>query len=163
MSALRIIKKYPNRRLYDTEISTYVTLEDIRQLVVDSENFEVHDAKTGNDLTRSVLLQIIAESEEKGSPILSTNTLSQLIRFYGDSLQGFMGNYIERSLQVFGEQQQQFRSQLNSLLGQPPWSAMQGVTERNMDLLKNMGQSLFSAAKAAAANDAANKGDKRGD
>lgn len=151
MPAQRIIKKYPNRRLYDTEISTYVTLEDIRQLVVDGESFEVQDARTGADLTRSVLLQIIAESEEHGAPILSTKTLSQLIRYYGDSLQGFMGNYIERSLQVFAEQQNQFRTQLNSLLGQTPWSVMQGVTERNMDLLKNMGQSLFSAASAARA------------
>lgn len=146
MAAIRIIKKYPNRRLYDTEISTYVTLDDIRQLVVDGENFEVHDAKTNADLTRSVLLQIISESEEKGTPILSTKTLSQLIRFYGDSLQGFMGNYIERSLQVFTEQQSQFRSQLNNLLGQTPWSVMQTVTERNMEVLKNMGQTLLTAA-----------------
>ena len=146
---MRIIKKYPNRRLYDTEISTYVTLDDIRQLVVDGEAFEVHDAKSNADLTRTVLLQIIAESEEKGTPILSTKTLSQLIRFYGDSLQGFMGNYIERSLQVFTEQQSQFRSQLNNLLGQTPWSVMQTVTERNLEVLKTMGQSLLSAANTA--------------
>lgn len=146
---MRIIKKYPNRRLYDTEISTYVTLDDIRQLVVDGEAFEVHDAKSNADLTRTVLLQIIAESEEKGTPILSTKTLSQLIRFYGDSLQGFMGNYIERSLQVFTEQQSQFRSQLNNLLGQTPWSVMQTVTERNLEVLKTMGQTLLSAANTA--------------
>ena len=103
MSRLRIIKKYPNRRLYDTEISSYVTLEDIRQLVQDGESFEVQDAKTQQDLTRSVLLQIITEREEQGQPLLTTNMLSQLIRFYGDSLQGFMGNYLERSMQVFLE------------------------------------------------------------
>lgn len=150
---MRIIKKYPNRRLYDTEISTYVTLDDIRQLVVDGEAFEVHDAKTNADLTRTVLLQIIAESEEQGTPILSTKTLSQLIRFYGDSLQGFMGSYLERSLQVFTEQQSQFRSQLNNLLGQTPWSVMQTVTERNLEVLKNMGQSLLSAASTTRPKD----------
>ena len=98
MSAIRIIKKYPNRRLYDTEICSYITIEDVRQLIVDGENFEVRDAKTGEDLTRQVLLQIITEHEQDGQPMLSTQLLSQLIRFYGDSLQGFMGNYLERSM-----------------------------------------------------------------
>src|SRR5690606_21057616 len=108
MAATRIIKKYPNRRLYDTEISSYITIEDVRQLIVDGEDFEVRDAKSGNDLTRSVLLQIIAEQESDGEPVLSTQLLSQIIRFYGDSLQGFMGSYLERSMQVFLDQQQQF-------------------------------------------------------
>ncbi len=93
MAATRIIKKYPNRRLYDTEISSYITIEDVRQLILDGEDFEVRDAKSGDDLTRSVLLQIIADQEQDGEPMLSTQLLSQLIRFYGDSLQGFMGNY----------------------------------------------------------------------
>ena len=88
--AVRVIKKYPNRRLYDTEISSYITVEDVRQLIVDGEDFEVRDAKTGEDLTRSILLQIIAEHEQDGQPVLSTQLLSQIIRFYGDSLQGFM-------------------------------------------------------------------------
>jgi polyhydroxyalkanoate synthesis repressor PhaR len=138
MAGVRVIKKYPNRRLYDTEISSYVTLEDIRQLVQDGETFEVHDAKSGQDLTRSVLLQIIAEREEQGQPLLTTQLLSQLIRFYGDSLQGFMGSYLERSMQVFLEQQQQFRSQLNTLLGQSPWAMMTDLTERNMELWRQM-------------------------
>src|SRR6476659_8357748 len=118
MAQVRIIKKYPNRRLYDTEISSYITLEDVRQLIVENESFEVRDAKTGDDLTRSVLLQIISEHEDDGQPMLSTELLSQIIRFYGDSLQGFMGSYLERSMQMFLEQQTQFRSQLNSLIGQ---------------------------------------------
>jgi polyhydroxyalkanoate synthesis repressor PhaR len=92
MAATRIIKKYPNRRLYDTEISSYITIEDVRQLILDGEDFEVRDAKSGDDLTRSVLLQIIADQEQDGEPMLSTQLLSQLIRFYGDSLQGFMGS-----------------------------------------------------------------------
>ncbi len=85
MAATRIIKKYPNRRLYDTEISSYITIEDVRQLILDGEDFEVRDAKSGDDLTRSVLLQIIADQEQDGEPMLSTQLLSQLIRFYGDS------------------------------------------------------------------------------
>jgi polyhydroxyalkanoate synthesis repressor PhaR len=146
---LRIIKKYPNRRLYDTEISSYITLEEIRQLVLDGETFEVRDAKSGEDLTRSVLLQIISEHEEKGQPMLSPQLLSQIIRFYGDSLQGFMGPYLERSLQVFLDQQQQFRTQLNSLMGQTPWSMLNDLTERNMDAWKSMQRGFLDAASQA--------------
>jgi len=146
MSSLRIIKKYPNRRLYDTEISSYITIEDVRQLIVDGEDFEVRDAKSGEDLTRQVLLQIIAEHESDGEPVLSTQLLSQIIRFYGDSLQGFMGNYLERSMQIFLDQQQQFRTQIGGLLGQTPWAMMNQLTERNMamwqEFQKNMAGSM---------------------
>ncbi|MCE3003811.1 MAG: polyhydroxyalkanoate synthesis repressor PhaR [Xanthomonadaceae bacterium] len=136
MAKTRVIKKYPNRRLYDTEISSYITIEDVRQLVIDGETFEVRDAKSGEDITRSVLLQIIAEHEEHGQPMFSTNLLSQVIRFYGDSLQGFMGSYLEKSLQTFLEQSQQFRSQLNSLIGQSPWTMLNEMTERNLEIWK---------------------------
>lgn len=157
MAATRIIKKYPNRRLYDTEISSYITIEDVRQLIVDGESFEVRDAKTGEDLTRQVLLQIITEHEQEGQPMLSTQMLSQLIRFYGDSLQGFMGNYLERSMQLFLEQQQQFRSQIGGMLGQTPWAMLNQLTERNMTLWKdfqqNLGNGLGSATAAPAAKD----------
>jgi polyhydroxyalkanoate synthesis repressor PhaR len=146
MTTPRIIKKYPNRRLYDTEISSYITLEEIRQLVLDDEEFEVRDAKTGDNLTRSVLLQIISEYEERGQPMFTTKLLSQIIRFYGDSLQGFMGGYLERSLQVFLDQQQQFRSQLNNMLGQTPWSMLNDLTERNMDMWKSLQQGFLTAA-----------------
>src|SRR5690606_5576833 len=142
MAATRIIKKYPNRRLYDTEISSYITIEDVRQLIVDGEDFEVRDAKSGNDLTRSVLLQIIAEQESDGEPVLSTQLLSQIIRFYGDSLQGFMGNYLERSMQVFLDQQQQFRQQMGGMLGQTPWAMMNQLTERNMEMWKELQKNL---------------------
>ena len=145
--ATRVIKKYPNRRLYDTEISSYITIEDVRQLIVDGEDFEVRDAKSGDDLTRQVLLQIIAEQEQDGQPILSTELLSQIIRFYGDSLQGFMGSYLERSMQTFLEQQQQFRQQMGSMLGQDPWSMMNQLTERNMAMWQEFQRSLASAAK----------------
>jgi polyhydroxyalkanoate synthesis repressor PhaR len=152
MAQLRTIKKYPNRRLYDTEISSYITLEEVRQLVLDNEEFEVRDAKTGNDLTRSVLLQIISEHEERGSPMFTTNLLSQIIRFYGDSLQGFMGSYLEKSLQIFLDQQQQFRSQLNNILGQTPWSMLNDLSERNMDLWKSLQQGFLNAAANSVRN-----------
>lgn len=144
MAEFRIIKKYPNRRLYDTEISSYITLEEVRQLVVDGEKFEVRDAKSGDDLTRSVLLQIISEHEDRGQPMFTTELLSQVIRFYGDSLQGFMGSYLEKSLQVFLDQQQQFRSQLNNMMGRTPWSMLNEMTERNMDSWKSMQQGFLT-------------------
>ncbi len=155
----RIIKKYPNRRLYDTEISSYITVDEVRQLVVDGEDFEVRDAKTGEDLTRTVLLQIISEHEDKGQPLFSTKLLSQFIRFYGDSMQGFMGSYLERSMQVFLDQQGQFRSQMNNLLGQTPCSVLNDMTERNLELWKQM-QSKF-VGDATAAKASAKPGDKK--
>jgi polyhydroxyalkanoate synthesis repressor PhaR len=139
---VRVIKKYPNRRLYDTRISSYITIEDVRQLIVDGEDFEVRDAKSGEDLTRCVLLQIIAEHEQDGEPMLSTQLLSQIIRFYGDSLQGFMGSYLERSMQMFLEQQQQFRQQMSGLIGQTPWTMLNQLTERNLELWKDFQQNL---------------------
>ena len=142
MAAIHIIKKYPNRRLYDTEISSYITIEDVRQLIVDGEDFEVRDAKTGDDLTRTVLLQIITEQEQDGEPILSTQLLSHIIRFYGDSMQGFMGNYLERSMTLFMEQQQQFRQQMGGMLGQTPWTMMNQLTERNMELWQEFQRNL---------------------
>ena len=145
MAERRVIKKYPNRRLYDTEISSYITLEDVRQLICDGEKFEVVDAKTGEDLTRTVLLQIIAEHEERGQPIFSTELLTQIIRFYGDALQGFMGNYLERSMQLFLDQQTQFRSQLSNLMGQTPWSMLNQLTERNLDLWKDFQGGLIGS------------------
>lgn len=138
MAKTRVIKKYPNRRLYDTDISSYITVEDVRQLVLDGEDFEVRDAKTGEDLTRTVLLQIIAEHEERGQPMFSTRMLSQVIRFYGDSLQGFMGGYLERSMQNFLDQSQQFRSQVSGLMGQNAWQMVNELTERNLEIWKSM-------------------------
>ena len=145
MSEIRIIKKYPNRRLYDTEISSYVTLEDVRQLIMEGESFEVRDARSGNNLTRSVLLQIISENEDLiGQPIFSTRLLTQVIRFYGDSLQGIIGNYLERSIEMFSEQQQQLRGHLGNLMGQTPLSLLNQVAERNMEIWKGLQQGLLS-------------------
>ena len=149
MAAIRIIKKYPNRRLYDTEISSYITIEDVRQLIVDGESFEVRDAKTGADLTRTVLLQIITEQEQQeGEPILSTQLLSHITRFYGDSMQCFMGTYLARSITLFMEQQQQFRQQMGGMLGQTPWTMMNQLTERNMELWQEFQRNLGGAGLA---------------
>jgi len=158
MTEPRTIKKYPNRRLYDAEISSYITLEDVRQLVIDNESFVVKDAKTGEDLTRSVLLQIISEHEERGSPMFSTTLLSQIIRFYGDSLQGLMGTYLERSMDTFLSQQTQFRSQLNDMLGKTPWSMFNELTDRNLQMWKKMQEQLLtSAIPPRSGEDASNK------
>ena len=110
-SALRVLKKYPNRRLYDTQTSSYITLADVKQMVLRGEDFEVRDAKSGEDLTRSILLQIILEEESGGVPMFSTETLSQIIRFYGHALQGVMGTMIEKNLQAFVQMQAQFVQQ----------------------------------------------------
>lgn len=146
MSQARIIKKYPNRRLYDTEISSYITLEDVRQLILDREAFTVRDARTGADLTRGVLMQIIAEHEEHGQAIFTSELLIQVIRFRGDSMQGALGSFLERSLQFFIEQQQTVRSQIGSLVGQAPWALLNQLAERNMELWRTFQQGLGGSA-----------------
>ncbi len=114
--AIRILKKYPNRRLYDTQTSGYITLADVKQMVLDAAPFEVRDAKTGDDITRSILLQVILEEESgAGVPMFSTQVLAQIIRFYGHSMQGMMGAYLEKNLQTFVDLQQRFTDQSRSL------------------------------------------------
>jgi polyhydroxyalkanoate synthesis repressor PhaR len=100
-SPVRLIKKYPNRRLYDTQTSTYITLADVKQLVLDHEIFQVVDAKSAEDLTRPILLQIILEEEQGGMPMFSAQMLAQIIRFYGNAMQGMMGSYLEKNIQAF--------------------------------------------------------------
>ncbi|HEX4857522.1 MAG TPA: polyhydroxyalkanoate synthesis repressor PhaR [Usitatibacteraceae bacterium] len=113
----RIIKKYPNRRLYDTETSAYITLADVKQFVLDNHPFEVQDARTGENLTRSILLQIILEEESGGVPMFSADMLANIIRYYGHSMQGLMGNYLERSIAAFHEAQRKFQEQTQNLYG----------------------------------------------
>lgn len=114
---VRLIKKYPNRRLYDTRTSTYITLADVKQLVLDNEVFMVIDAKTGQELTRSILLQIILEEESGGVPMFSSTMLAQVIRFYGHAMQGMMGAYLEKNIQAFKEIQDQMTDQSQSMYG----------------------------------------------
>src|SRR4029434_5910805 len=104
-TSVRLIKKYPNRRLYDTETSSYITLADVKQMVLTGQDFVVRDAKTSDDLTRSILLQIILEEETGGVPMFSASMLAQIIRFYGHAMQGMMGSYLEKNLQTFVEMQ----------------------------------------------------------
>ena len=111
----RILKKYPNRRLYDTQTSSYITLVDVKKMVLAGQAFVVRDAKTGEDLTRSILLQIILEEETGGVPIFSAPMLSQLIRFYGHAMQGMMGSYLEKNLQTFTEIQARLTEQSKGL------------------------------------------------
>ena len=115
----RLIKKYPNRRLYDTKTSVYITLADVKKLVVQGEEFQVVDAKTGEDLTRSILLQIILEEEAAGAPMFSSDVLTQFIRSYGNAMQGMLGTYLERNMQLFGEMQKSLREQSQKLYGDP--------------------------------------------
>jgi polyhydroxyalkanoate synthesis repressor PhaR len=113
--AQRVIKKYPNRRLYDTDTSSYITLAEVKQLVLDTESFVVRDAKTNQDLTRSILLQIILEEEAGGAPMFTEAALANIIRFYGHAAQAFMGSYIEKNVQAFTEIQAKLAEQSKTL------------------------------------------------
>ncbi len=148
MSELRTIKKYPNRRLYDTAISSYITLEDVKSLVMERTAFKVVDARSGDDITRSILLQIISEQEEQGTPIFTTELLAHIIRFYGDTLQCMIGSYLERSLQAFVDQQHLFREQMRNFMGKNPLSMISELTERNLSLWQTMNERFYTAARS---------------
>ena len=119
---IRVIKKYPNRRLYDTDTSSYITITEIKRLVMESEPFLVRDAKTGEDITRSVLLQIILEEEANGSPMFTTPVLSNIIRFYGHAMQGMMGGYLEKNIQALMDLQAPL---MQGVVGNNPFQQMQ--------------------------------------
>ncbi|MBK8119344.1 MAG: polyhydroxyalkanoate synthesis repressor PhaR [Sulfuritalea sp.] len=112
----RLIKKYPNRRLYDTRTSTYITLADVKQLVLAFESFQVVDAKSGEDLTRAILLQVILEEEAGGAPMFSADLLANMIRFYGNAMQGMMGRYVENTIKSFTEAQARLKEQTKAML-----------------------------------------------
>lgn len=141
---LRLIKKYPNRRLYDTEISRYITLEEIRQLVLDGVEFRVQDKKSEKDITRSILLQVIAEQEEGGEPIFSTEYLSNIIRFYGDNLQTSLARYIDDSLEVFVDQQNQIKDRVKTLMGVNPLQHIKELAEANKTNIRKMRQDIIN-------------------
>ena len=129
----RTIKKYANRRLYDTEASKHVTLDGIRQLVAGGEDVAVIDDTTGQDITRSILLQVISEQEQGGRPILSADMLKHIIRFYGNPLQDLMGGYLERSVEIFMSQQKGLQDQIQKTMGMTPFGTMQNLAQKNMD------------------------------
>jgi polyhydroxyalkanoate synthesis repressor PhaR len=150
-SAERLIKKYPNRRLYDTQTSSYITLTDVKQLVLDADEFTVVDAKTNEDLTRSILLQIILEEEANGAPMFSSVVLAQIIRYYGHAMQGMMGSYLEKNVQAFTDIQNKFTSATGAFDGGKAFSPemwtqfmnvqgpmMQGMMNNYIDQSKNL-------------------------
>src|SRR6202050_3591284 len=131
------IKKYANRRLYNTGTSTYVTLEDLAAMVKDGEDFLVYDAKSGDDITRSVLTQIIFEQENKGGQnLLPITFLRQLIRFYGDSMQMLVPRYLEVSIDSFVREQEKFRQQMSQAFGAGPFGALEDQVRRNMEMFE---------------------------
>ena len=151
----RILKKYPNRRLYDTRASSYITLADVKKMVLDNEQFEVRDAKSGDELTRSILLQIILEEESGGVPMFSSQTLAQIIRFYGHAMQGMMGVYLEKNMQSFVDLQRRLSEQAQGMFdaktftpeawsqmlgGQAPM--MQGLMGNYLEQSKNLFQQM---------------------
>ncbi len=142
MTEPRLIKKYPNRRLYDTQLSKYIALDDIRKLLVSGTRVKVIDKKSGEDITRSILLQIIVEQEEQGQPILSTELLEKLIQYYGDTLQVFVTDYLEKSMDTFGKQQDEFRRQMEAMMKQTPMEVYSQITEKNLNLWKEMQDNL---------------------
>lgn len=119
-SEKRVIKKYPNRRLYDTATSSYITLEDVKQLVVENVDVQVIDAKSQDDITRSVLLQIILEEESSGAPLFTYDVLTRLIRFYGNAMQGLMGGYLEKNLELFSQMQGKLQDQTRQMMSDSP-------------------------------------------
>jgi polyhydroxyalkanoate synthesis repressor PhaR len=149
--AERLIKKYPNRRLYDTQTSSYITLTDVKQLVLDNEEFTVVDAKTNEDLTRSILLQIILEEESNGTPMFSSHALAQIIRYYGHAMQGMMGSYLEKNIQAFIEIQNKLAERSKDFYQGKPFSPemwsqfmnvqgpmMQGMMSNYIEQSKNL-------------------------
>jgi polyhydroxyalkanoate synthesis repressor PhaR len=147
-----VIKKYANRRLYNTATSTYVTLDDLSAMVKSGTDFLVYDAKTGEDITRSVLTQIIFEEENKGVNLLPINFLRQLIRFYGDSMQAFVPGFLEFSLENLGKEQEKFRAQMMEAWGGDAFKAMQDHAQRNMAMFSDAMKVFnpFAAAMGAA-------------
>jgi polyhydroxyalkanoate synthesis repressor PhaR len=164
-SPARLIKKYPNRRLYDTQTSTYITLADVKQLVLDHEDFQVIDAKSGEDLTRPILLQIILEEESGGVPMFTAQMLSQIIRFYGNAMQGMMGSYLEKNIQAFIDIQNKVSEQSKAFydtnkLGPEMWtqfvnmqapmiqSMMSNYIEQSKNLFVQMQENMQNQARS---------------
>ena len=142
MTAPRLIKKYPNRRLYDTELSRYITLVDIRDLVLRGVEFHVVDTNSNEEITRQILMQIIMEEESGGRPLFSANMLAQLIRFYGGTVQGLFARFLEESMALFARNQDQLRHSL----GADPLEAMGKLAQRNLELWTSIQDSFFKAA-----------------
>ncbi|MBA4108633.1 MAG: polyhydroxyalkanoate synthesis repressor PhaR [Leptothrix sp. (in: Bacteria)] len=157
-AGVRAIKKYPNRRLYDTQTSSYITLVDVKDMVLACENFVVLDAKSGDDLTRSILLQIILEEETGGVPMFSSQALAQIIRFYGNTMQGLMGNYLEKNIQSFIDLQARLTDSsvvnLQAPLMQAPLmqNFMGGYMEQSRQMFTQMQEQMSKQAETLLGN-----------
>jgi polyhydroxyalkanoate synthesis repressor PhaR len=149
---VRAIKKYPNRRLYDTQTSSYITLAEVKDMVMACENFAVVDAKTGDDLTRSILLQIILEEETGGVPMFSTQALAQIIRFYGHTMQGMMGNYLEKNIQSFIDLQAKLTENSMVNLPNPMQSFMTSYMEQSTQMFTQMQEQMSKQAESLMGN-----------
>ncbi len=145
MSEPRVIKKYSNRRLYDASQSRHITLDDIRTMVVAGEQIRIVEDKTNEDITRLILLQVIADQEQFGRPILSTTLLESLIRFYGNSLQGFLSTYLEKSVETFMHQQETVQTQLARMMSTAPLASMSELTRHNLEMWSRMQESMLAA------------------
>ncbi len=153
MTEKRIIKKYPNRRLYDTVDSKYITLDDVKDLVMDNIDFCVIDKKTNEDITRNILLQIILEQEEDDEPIFTVDVLAKIIRLYGEGVQDMASNFLERSFYLFTEQQELFNQRMKEAMRHNPLSTMAEVTQKNMQMWKKMQDDLFNFASKRTSTD----------
>jgi polyhydroxyalkanoate synthesis repressor PhaR len=151
MAEPRVIKKYPNRRLYDTVESRYITLADIRKLVNDKVEFIVVDKKTDEDITRSILLQVIAEQETGGESIMSQDFLAQMIRAYGGTMPTMVGDYLEQSLKLFTAHQNQVRDRVRSMVGLDPMTAMSSMAQENFQRWSQMQETFLKSMVGAAA------------
>ena len=150
MNAPRVIKKYPNRRLYDTVESRYITLADVRRLVMDKVEFTVIDKTSQEDITRSILLQVIAEQEHSGEPLMSQDFLSQVIRSYGGTMHNMVGSYLEQSLKLFTAQQQNMKDFFRESRDSDPISAMANLTQKNYQRWRSIQEDIFRALTGTA-------------
>ena len=139
----RVIRKYPNRRLYDTVESRYVTLADIRRLVLERIDFVVVDRKSQQDITRSILLQVIAEQEHGTEPLMSRDFLSQLIRSYGGAMHGVLGSYLEQSVKLFTTQQREIRDRVKSVVGVDPVDTVTHIAQKNYQRWRSVQDDIF--------------------
>ena len=157
MSELRIIKKYPNRRLYDTELSKYIKLGDLRTLIDEDVEFEVRDANTGEDITRTILLQIITDQECGGKPLFTTDILTQMIRSYGGEAQDMFTDYLSKSLNLFNKQQELYQDRLSDMMRNNPMNTWSEIAKQNMDIWQDVQKNFLKSAGVDAPSDKKDK------
>ena len=145
MTQERLIKKYANRRLYDATQSRHITLDDIRSLIVKGEKIKVVEDKTGHDITRHILLQVIAEQEQFGRPILSTPVLEAIIRVYGNAMQGFLAGFLEKSVETFLSQQEAVQAQISRIVANTPLATVADMTRQNLESLAKLQEGMLNA------------------